>query len=96
MVRNDRTRRNVLTGSVALLAGLAAPGLVAARPNEPRATIADTVRRNASSFTAQDWRDHFDDLGLATIVADTTSRALHFWIGDGRDYRIYPTSVPIS
>lgn len=96
MTRSDRTRRNVLTGSVASLVGLSAPGWVAARPNEPRATIADTVRRNASSFTARDWRDHFDDLGLATIVADTTSRALHFWNGDGTDYRIYPTSVPIS
>lgn len=24
------------------------------------------------------------------------SRALHFWSGDGTDYRIYPTSVPKS
>jgi len=45
---------------------------------------------------AQDWRDHFDTLGKGAIVADTTSRALHFWNEDGSDYRVYPTSVPMS
>ena len=38
----------------------------------------------------------FDELGQASIVADTKSRALHFWSGDGTDYRVYPTSVPLS
>ena len=52
--------------------------------------------RNASSFQAIDWRDHFDTLGPATIIADTTSRALHFWSGDGLTFRLYPTSVPMS
>lgn len=55
-----------------------------------------SVRNNISSFAMQDWRDHFPNLGRATIVADTTSRALHFWSADGVDYRIFPTSVPIS
>lgn len=54
------------------------------------------VRNNISSFRAQDWRDHFDNLGKATVVADTTSRALHFWSADGSDYRIFPTSVPLT
>ena len=44
----------------------------------------------------QRWQDHFDTLGLGAIVADTGSRALHFWSGDGQTYRTYPTSVPIS
>ncbi len=52
------------------------------------------VRRNATSFVTQDWQDHFESLGKAAIVADTVSRALHFWSGDGSDYRVYPTSVP--
>ena len=56
----------------------------------------EAVRNNTSSFQAQDWRDHFASLGKASIVADTTSRALHFWSGDGSDYRVYPTSVPMS
>jgi hypothetical protein len=57
-------RAAILTG----LAGLAAPAL--ARAAEP-------ARRNASSFMIQRWQDHFDDLGVGTIVADTASRALH-------------------
>ncbi len=52
--------------------------------------------RNISSFTMQKWQDHFDILGQGAIVADTGSRALHFWSGDGQTYRVYPTSVPIS
>src|SRR6056297_29569 len=76
-------RAAILTG----LAGLADPGL--ARAAEP-------ARRNSSSFMIQRWQDHFDDLGVGTIVADTASRALHYWNADGSDYRIYPTSVPIS
>jgi len=56
----------------------------------------DGVRRNVSSFRRQDWREHFDALGKGAIVADTTSRALHYWSADGSDYRIYPTSVPLT
>ncbi|WOI57955.1 L,D-transpeptidase [Palleronia sp. LCG004] len=79
-------RRHLLIGVSAIGAGLAAPA------------IAQTggLRRNASSFTMPDWRDHFDDLGVATLISDTTSRAVHYWSGDGADYRIYPTSVPMS
>ncbi|WP_430523040.1 L,D-transpeptidase [Ponticoccus litoralis] len=76
-------RAAILSG----LAGLAAPTVIQA--SEP-------VRRNLSSFVVQRWQDHFDDLGVATIVADTASRALHYWNADGSDYRVYPTSVPIS
>lgn len=54
------------------------------------------VRHNASSFRTRDWRDHFDSLGNGVIVADLTSRALHYWSGDGTDYRLYPTTVPMS
>ncbi|MCU9847230.1 L,D-transpeptidase [Defluviimonas sp. WL0024] len=69
-------------------AALIVPAVARAEP--------DSARRNVSSFVRQDWRDHFDDLGKAIIVADTVSRSLHFWSGDGTDYRIYPTSVPRS
>ncbi|MEP1765330.1 MAG: L,D-transpeptidase [Sulfitobacter sp.] len=51
-------------------------------------------RRNIMSFTPQRWQDHFDDLGKGAIVADITSRAVHFWSGDGSIYNIYPSSVP--
>ncbi|MDZ4087288.1 MAG: L,D-transpeptidase [Tabrizicola sp.] len=82
------TRRSAL--GLALGATLA-PAL--ARASDP---AAQSVRNNVSSFKMQDWRDHFDTLDRATIVADTTSRALHFWSASGADYRIFPTSVPIS
>ncbi len=80
------TRRSAIAFGLAAGASLAAPSLA----------LAQAARRNISSFSMQDWRDHFDSLGKATIVADTSSRALHFWNHDGSDYRIYPTSVPIS
>ena len=79
-----------LTRRAAILSGLAA----LATPTVIRAE--EPVRRNLSSFVVQRWQDHFDDLGVATIVADTASRALHYWNADGSDYRVYPTSVPIS
>lgn len=83
-MKKTLTRRSaILTG----LAGLATPGLLRA---------AEPVRRNSSSFKVQRWQDHFDDLGVGIIVADTSSRALHYWNADGSDYRVYPTSVPIS
>jgi lipoprotein-anchoring transpeptidase ErfK/SrfK len=93
MPHSPLTRRGLLAAGLAAPA-LLAPRLLRAAPEE-RGT-SETLRRNASSFRAQDWRDHFDTLGLAAIVADTASRALHFWSGDGTDYRVYPTSVPIS
>lgn len=86
----NRRRMLAVTG-VALLA----PALLRAEPR-PEGPGVTPVRRNTSSFISQDWRDHFDALGTAAILADTTSRALHFWSGDGSDYRIYPTSVPLT
>jgi L,D-transpeptidase ErfK/SrfK len=77
------TRRRVLLGAAAAFAA-------------PAVLRAETAPRNVSSFRAQRWQDHFDTLGVATIVADTQSRALHFWSADGTDYRVYPTSVPLT
>lgn len=79
-------RRNFLAGAAATLF---MPTVLCAQ-DAPLAP----VPRNATSFASQHWQDHFDDLGAAAIVADTTSRALHFWSGDGAIYNVYPTSVP--
>jgi lipoprotein-anchoring transpeptidase ErfK/SrfK len=88
------TRRSlILTGGAALFA----PTVLRAQDFEADAQIPATgggVRRNASSFRSQNWRDHFSTLGVATIVADTKSRALHFWDATGTDYRVFATSVP--
>lgn len=71
---------------------LAASGAALLLPAVARA--AEPVRHNISGFAHQDWRDHFSELGKGAIVCDTQSRALHYWAGDGTDYRVYPTSVP--
>jgi lipoprotein-anchoring transpeptidase ErfK/SrfK len=91
MSRQHPNRRALILGSVA---ALATPGIVRAQGITETDTVQRTTRRNVSSFTNQDWQDHFDELGKGAIVADTTSRALHYWNADGTDYRVYPTSVP--
>ena len=88
MAEQNISRRRLMIGaSVALCA----PSMVRAQ-----STDLNGVRRNATSFISQHWQDHFNDLGKAAIVADTTSRALHYWNADGTDYRVYPTSVPAT
>jgi hypothetical protein len=89
-MRTPITRRQTLISGLAVAGTLAAPAIVQAQ------SATAVTRRNVSSFVTQNWQDHFDDLGVATIVADTGSRALHYWSGDGQDYRVYPTSVPAS
>ena len=96
-MRDDTSgRRHFLTLGAAALLPLAAPQILRAQVLDPDELVDNDFRRNASSFTTQRWQDHFETLGVATIVADTPSRALHFWSGDGSDYRIYPTSVPLT
>lgn len=92
MTQTPFTRRRLL---VATGAALCTPTLLKAMPLDPAPEQAP-VPRNATSFVMQRWQDHFDDLGKSAIVADTTSRALHFWSGDGATYNVYPTSVPRS
>ena len=97
--------RRALLGGLAALPVLSAPAVlraqgISADTDAEAGTAspfdAQQARRNASSFRVQDWRDHFDSLGAASIVCDTTSRALHFWSGDGSVYKLYPTSVPLT
>jgi len=58
--------------------------------------LGEGVVRNISSFQARNWSTYFDNLKNGAILADTTSRAIHFWSEDEAIYKIYPTSVPIS
>ncbi len=59
---------------------------------EPR----ELVPRNISSFRALDWQPYFSNLRRGAILADMTSRAVHYWSEDESIYRLYPSSVPIS
>ncbi|PVA10870.1 hypothetical protein DC366_07680 [Pelagivirga sediminicola] len=76
-------RRSFLAGCAALIGAPA---------------IAETsgVRRNISSFRSLDWRPYFSSLRNGAVLVDIDSRALHFWAADGRTYRLYPSSVPLS
>ncbi len=90
------SRRHILALGAASLVPLAAPSLLRAQQIDPSELVDNDFRRNASSFVTQNWQDHFETLGKTTIVADITSRALHYWNADGSDYRVYPTSVPLT
>ncbi|TDL81322.1 L,D-transpeptidase [Palleronia sediminis] len=90
----DRTNRGIGRRGLLLGAGafaLAAPGIVSAQ-----SLSGNIARRNMSAFKMQRWEDHFEQLGRVTLVADTQGRALHWWSADGSDYRMYPTSVPMT
>ncbi|SLN46953.1 putative L,D-transpeptidase ErfK/SrfK precursor [Roseovarius albus] len=78
---------NRRTAIVTGLAALATPSLIRAQE------APETTRRNASAFKTQHWSDHFDSLGKGCIVADISSRALHYW-DTNETYILYPSSVP--
>ncbi|QIE45598.1 L,D-transpeptidase family protein [Pseudohalocynthiibacter aestuariivivens] len=86
MAHTSLSRRALILGAAAT--GFVTPALATAQQAP--------VRRNTSSFVTQKWQDHFDTLGKGAIIADTTSRALHYWNADGSDYRVFPTSIPMS
>jgi L,D-transpeptidase ErfK/SrfK len=94
MPHSQITRRSLIAAAAAL--PLAAPTVLRAQPPAPEVESDDFARHNISSFKSEHWQDHFDSLGKGAIVADTVSRALHFWSGDGETYKLYPTSVPRS
>ncbi|UWR62394.1 L,D-transpeptidase [Phaeobacter inhibens] len=93
------TRRAALSG---LGATLATPNLLRAQSSdafpveEPKIETEIPVKRNISSFQQQAWQDHFDELGVGCMLADISSRALHYWGGDGVTYRLFPSSVPMT
>ena len=98
MTAKNFNRRAFLLSATA--SGLAAPALaqnVGSVEYEAQITArSSSVRRNISSFHVQHWKPYFANLRNGAILVDTTSRALHFWSEDGSDYRLYPTSVPLS
>ena len=99
------SRRGFLAGSAALSGSLAAPALLAQSvpPIEPMTNsteietdVRDTAPRNISSFRTLHWRDYFPNLRGGAILADTDSRAVHYWSEDESIYRLYPSSVPMT
>ncbi|WP_425045475.1 L,D-transpeptidase [Primorskyibacter sp. S87] len=99
MSNSRLTRRATLLGAVS---ALATPTLLRAQSTDAFPQVEDPireqtpVRRNISSFRQQNWQDHFETLGVGCLLADISSRAVHYWGGDGQTYRLYPSSVPMT
>ncbi|SDD78153.1 L,D-transpeptidase [Ruegeria marina] len=92
------TRRATLFGFAATLA---APAIARAQSTDAFPTNEEVirdqvaVRRNISAFMQQNWQDHFDSIGVGCLLADISSRAVHYWAADGT-YKLYPSSVPMT
>ncbi|MEY4984313.1 MAG: hypothetical protein RIR62_2579 [Pseudomonadota bacterium] len=92
-----RLNRRLFVGGAAMALGAAAlPAHAFEGSTEMETGASSSVRHNASSFRMLDWRNYFDNTRNGAILADLTSRALHFWSEDQTIYRLYPTSVPLS
>lgn len=89
-------RRHFVTGAAAVMGAAAFPAFAFEGSTEMLPGASSSVRNNASSFRMLDWQDYFDNTRNGAILADLTSRALHFWSEDQSIYRLYPTSVPLS
>ncbi|MCZ4261296.1 L,D-transpeptidase [Limimaricola sp. G21655-S1] len=90
-------RRGFIAATAALgAAALASPALALSGSTEIEGDISSSVSRNVSSFRSLDWRPYFSDLRNGAILADTQSRAVHFWSEDESVYRLYPSSVPLT
>ena len=53
-------------------------------------------KHNIFSFRVQTWQDHFKDLNKGAILVDTKTRSLHYWSKNGKEYKVFPTSVPLN
>ena len=53
-------------------------------------------KHNIFSFRVQTWQDHFKDLNKGAILVDTKTRSLHYWGINGKEYKVFPTSVPLN
>lgn len=84
-------RRNFLAGAAAVIG---APSL--AQTIEMEREITSSVRRNISSFRSMTWQPYFKSLRNGAVLVDIDSRALHYWSEDGRTYKLYPSSIPLS
>lgn len=96
MANGHLSRRAVLGGTVSGVGLAALPAFAQDATTEFTQPASASVRRNISSFRMLRWEDYFDSTRNGLILADTTSRALHYWSEDQSIYRLYPTSVPLS
>ncbi|MBM3603248.1 MAG: L,D-transpeptidase [Alphaproteobacteria bacterium] len=53
-------------------------------------------QRNLSSFRSRHWRDFYPSLGKGVILADVTSRCVHYWSADESVHFVFPCSIPMT
>ena len=92
----DTVNRRAVLGAAVGVASMAALPAFAQDGSTEFTEPATSVRNNISSFRMLQWQDYFDNTRNGAILADTTSRALHYWSEDQSIYRLYPTSVPLN
>jgi hypothetical protein len=100
LLKPNPSRRAFLFSGAALLASPAL-GQSASDVNDESTTeverdLTEVVRHNISSFRTLDWRPYFPNLKNGAILVDIDSRALHYWSADGEEYKLYPSSVPLT
>lgn len=100
--------RRVFMASAAAMTGVGSSAIAQASLETPDEALEDQirlernptargpVRRNISNFKSKTWEPYFENRANGIILVDTKSRALHYWSEDGADYRLYPTSVPLT
>ena len=89
------TRRAFLAGTAAVLA---TPALAQTNdlPGYAARDQTESVRRNISSFRTLDWRPYFENTNKGAILVDIDSRAVHYWNEEQTEYKLYPSSVPLT
>lgn len=95
MLFETPTRRAFLTGTAAVLT---TPALAQTNnlPGYAERDQTELVRRNISSFRTLDWRPYFQNTNKGAILVDIDSRAVHFWNEAQTEYKLYPSSVPLT
>jgi L,D-transpeptidase ErfK/SrfK len=88
-------RRAVLGGAAALMGAAALPALAQQGSTEADAP-SGAIRNNISSFRMLKWQDYFANTKNGVILADISSRAVHFWSEDQSVYLLFPSSVPLT
>ena len=96
-MKRDMTRRFFIGTGSALAVGTALPALGQQDGStEFELETGRIVPRNTARIRRLEWQAYFDNLRNGAILVDISSRALHYWNEDGQDYRLYPTSVPMT
>ena len=98
IVPNNINRRNFINKSLLVIIGTT----LIKKPLALNAQIATEFndngepRHNIFSYRHQDWETHFSNLKNGAILADIKCRCIHFWTSDGKNHKVYPTSVPLN